>query len=83
MKSSFRYGIIKNLMVQIVAQLEEAGHTDEAKAVLALMHVIGSRIKPINTTHGLGVEYEFECLIYQWYPLLYLTGPDQPLLPTN
>ena len=48
MQSSFRYGVIKNLMVQIVAQLEEAGHTDEAQAMLAITHVIGSRIEPIE-----------------------------------
>jgi hypothetical protein len=83
MQSSFRYGVIKNLMVQVVAQLQEAGHTDEAQAMLALTHVIGHRIEPINTTHGRGVEYELECLTYQRDLLLYLTGPDQPLLPTN
>ncbi len=83
MQSSFRYGVIKNLMVQIVAQLEEAGHVDEAQAMMALTHVIGSRIDPIDTSHGRGVDYQVECLAYQRNLLLYLTRPDQPLLPSN
>lgn len=62
MQSSFRYGVIKNLMFQVVAQLQEAGHPDEAKAMLALTHVIGSRAEPIDTSHGRGVEYELDCL---------------------
>lgn len=41
-------------MVQIVAQLEESGHPDEAQAMLAITHVIGSHIKPIDTTNGWG-----------------------------
>jgi hypothetical protein len=83
MQSSFRYGIIKNLMVQIVTQLEEAGHPDEAQAMLALTHVIGSRIEPIDTTNGWGVDYQTECLTYQRDLSLYLTRLDQPLLPSN
>jgi hypothetical protein len=83
MQSSFRYGVIKNLMAQIIAQLEEAGHPNEAQAMLALTHVIGSRIEPIDTTNGWGVDYQTECLAYQRDLLLYLTRPDQPLLPSN
>lgn len=83
MDSSFRYGVIKNLMVPIVAQLQEAGHADEAQAMLALTHVIGSRIESIDTSHARGVDYQLECLTYQRDLLLYLTRPDQPLLPSN
>jgi hypothetical protein len=83
MQSSFRYGIIENLMVQVVDQLQEAGYTDKAKAMLALTHIVGSRIEPIDTSHGRGIEYELDCLTYQRDLLLYLTGPDQPLLATN
>ncbi len=83
MQPPFRYGVIKNLMVQIVAQLQEEGHPDEAQAMLALTHVVGSRIEPIDASHGLGVDYQLECLTYQRDLVAYLTGLDQPLLPAN
>ncbi|PRY35033.1 hypothetical protein CLV58_115116 [Spirosoma oryzae] len=83
MQSSFRYGVIKNLMVQIINQIDEAGYADEAQAMGSLTHVIGSRIEPIDTANSWGVDYQTECLIYQRDLLAYLTRTDQPLLPVN
>lgn len=83
MQSSFRYGVIKNLMVHVISQLDEAGHLDEAQAMMALTHVIGSRVEPIDTTNGWGVDYQTECLTYQRDLLAYLTRTDQPSLPVN
>jgi len=70
-------------MVHVISQLDEAGHADEAQAMMAITHVIGSRIEPIDTTNGWGVDYQTECLIHQRDLLAYLTRTDQPLLPVN
>jgi len=83
MKSSLRYGVIKNLMVHVVNQLDEAGHADEAQAMLAITHVIGSRIEPIDPANSWGVDYQTECLTYQRDLLAYLTRTDQSILLIN
>lgn len=83
MQPTFRYGVIKNLMGHIINQLDEAGHVDEAQAMLAITHVIGSRIEPIDITNSWGVDYQTECLTHQRDLLAYLTRTDQPLLPVN
>jgi siderophore synthetase component len=80
MKSSFQYGIIKNVMVQIVDQFAEADSIDEDEAMLSLRYTIGSRINTIDPSHE---TVRSNAWLTNAIQFVCLTQSDQPLLPVN
>ncbi|GAB4020631.1 hypothetical protein GCM10028808_62520 [Spirosoma migulaei] len=71
---AFKYGDIKKLMMNVVCQLEGAGHSAEAAAMASLTHIIAARIEPPNVASRWQLEYMIECIEHHHSLLKYINN---------